>query len=53
MQHGESATNVSVLAELSPRVTTDRGLADRGIIPEPLPNTTSFRNDTRKETPLE
>lgn len=53
MQHGESATNVSVLDELSPRVAADKALVDRGVTLKPLSNTTPFREDIRKETLLD
>lgn len=53
MQHGESATNVSVLDELSPKETTDKGLTNRGIIPKALLNTIPFREDIRKEILLD
>lgn len=44
---------MSVLDELSSRVMADTDLAARDLIPKPLPNTTSFRKDSQKETPLD
>lgn len=45
MKHGESATNVSPLDELPPKVTIEKGLLDRVIIPKPFPNRTPLRED--------